>query len=995
MGWKRLLFIALVAVLEAKNKCFAPGQGVDVGKRVRGATTVVNGAVTFVGSPDEDGLFNATILVRKTWGKKHNDIKENVVIRVGPFGLDKMCPKVKARMSYIFFIRNSGERKGKYRFFKTQLFPAYASEANLKIAESILGQKQPGSSLPKLPMKMESKKVLHSSQVAPKAQFNRAGCLELDAPANGKIKCLPNGRQCDFSCDEGYEMIGFYRKVCLGKQKGWKPIKPVRCMSESAVDEEINNSAVTTPAPGLSKANLDKLFRPQLVNYNQKVLHSAFSHPEEESAPAKLEVPKRMQVNLKSSNALVGNAGKLAEQRALEALERHEELNARLQAPPKPDHYFSQFNSTVCVEHPGIYEHRYKTSLGFTAAAKVFTQEKISGKWVLVISFAAPIEQLILQNRQLYMIAHQSKDGRMFALKSTISGPQFILPNMGLEIAFDAKFNARVATNDASVTLYAECDHFRPAIRNAFMRHSTIRPFSQFGRGGFTRITTTTTSPATLSNINAAELYAKFDGLEVDMCSPYQPAGILPGTGQVQPRWISSVFKSAMRYDYNELMHKGLLFIQAQRSGRQLNNQHDMQAIPWRGDSGLKDGCLEGVNLEGGLYHDDGYVKHGLPTAAAVTVMLWGLTDYKKAYESTGELKFGRKQMRWALDYYMKAHTAKDELFVQVGDHELDAQYWGRSEEMTMDRPAAKISPERPGADIAGEISAAFAAASMVYFDEDPSYAAECLQHARDLFEFAQTYQGSYADHIETGEKYQKRTSRYEDELAWAAVWLYRATKDTYYLGQAESIYREANFYSPKYFAWDDKRAGVMVLLARITGREVYKRDLNKFLTWVMESAYRTPKGLVWLDERGPNRHAANAALIALQSSLVFPDHAATYENFAKSQINYMLGDSGRSFVVGFGINPPQRPYHRGSSCPDVGQICSWKDAQTQRGNPQVLFGALVGGPDRFDRYEDTRNVRSNDVALDYTAGLMTAVAGLKESTQRTKNVRYFGRWSG
>ena len=108
------------------------------------ATTVVNGAVTFVGTPDSDGLFNATILVRKTWSKKHNDIKENVVIRVGPFGLDKSCPKVKARMSYIFFIRNSGERKGKYRFFKTQLFPAYASEANLKIAESILGAKKPG-----------------------------------------------------------------------------------------------------------------------------------------------------------------------------------------------------------------------------------------------------------------------------------------------------------------------------------------------------------------------------------------------------------------------------------------------------------------------------------------------------------------------------------------------------------------------------------------------------------------------------------------------------------------------------------------------------------------------------------------------------------------------------------------------------------------------------------------------------------------------------------
>ena len=83
------------------------------------------------------------------------------------------------------------------------------------------------------------------------------------------------------------------------------------------------------------------------------------------------------------------------------------------------------------------------------------------------------------------------------------------------------------------------------------------------------------------------------------------------------------------------------------------------------------------------------------------------------------------------------------------------------------------------------------------------------------------------------------------------------------------------------------------------------------------------------------------------------------------------------------------------SSCPDVGQQCSWRDAQVSRGNPQVLFGALVGGPNRYDVYEDTRNPNSNDVALDYTAGLMTAVAGLKESTQRTKNVRYFGRWSG
>jgi len=37
----------------------------------------------------------------------------------------------------------------------------------------------------------------------------------------------------------------------------------------------------------------------------------------------------------------------------------------------------------------------------------------------------------------------------------------------------------------------------------------------------------------------------------------------------------------------------------------------------------------------------------------------------------------------------------------------------------------------------------------------------------------------------------------------------------------------------------------------------------------------------------------------------------ANYRRFAKTQIDYMLGVGGRSFVVGIGNNPPQRPHHR------------------------------------------------------------------------------------
>ena len=37
----------------------------------------------------------------------------------------------------------------------------------------------------------------------------------------------------------------------------------------------------------------------------------------------------------------------------------------------------------------------------------------------------------------------------------------------------------------------------------------------------------------------------------------------------------------------------------------------------------------------------------------------------------------------------------------------------------------------------------------------------------------------------------------------------------------------------------------------------------------------------------------------------------STYRQFAQKQIDYALGDGGRSFVCGFGSNPPTQPHHR------------------------------------------------------------------------------------
>ena len=319
-------------------------------------------------------------------------------------------------------------------------------------------------------------------------------------------------------------------------------------------------------------------------------------------------------------------------------------------------------------------------------------------------------------------------------------------------------------------------------------------------------------------------------------------------------------------------------------------------------------------------------------------------------------------------------------LWSKVGNGNVDHGYWGRPEDMTMSRPAYKITPSNPGSDLAAETAAALAAASIAFQKTDSSYASSLLQHAEELYEFADTFRGKYSDSISNAASFYG-SQHIEDELVWGAAWLYKATKNPDYLTRAEQYYRQFGMNGkPWAFSWDDKKAGAQLLLAEITGKESYKKDVKTFLdSWLPGSDVTyTPKGLAWRDTWGPNRYSANSAFLAL----VAADQGlnpSSYREFARKQIHYMLGDSGRSFVVGFGNNPPQRPHHRSSSCPLAPEPCGWDNLNSAGPNPQVLYGALVGGPGKNDDYvDDRKDYIKNEVATDYNAGFQSAVAGLK-----------------
>ncbi|NJM81018.1 MAG: hypothetical protein HC854_17970, partial [Flavobacterium sp.] len=305
-----------------------------------------------------------------------------------------------------------------------------------------------------------------------------------------------------------------------------------------------------------------------------------------------------------------------------------------------------------------------------------------------------------------------------------------------------------------------------------------------------------------------------------------------------------------------------------------------------------------------------------------------------------------------------------------------------------MARPAYKIDATRPGTELAMETASALAIGSIIFKTEDPAYSATLLTHAKQLYTFGNTYRGKYSDAITDAGNFYRSFSGYQDELIWGALWLYRATNDITYLNNAEAEYdlsgnEGQTAYKPyKYgLAWDDKIYGCYPLLAKFTGKQKYYDDIERHLDfWTDgfngERVTYTPGGLAWLVQWGSLRHTSNTAFLALTYGDL-PNANTTkknkYKTFAKRQIDYALGNnpSNRSYVCGFGNNPPINPHHRGAHG-------TWNNnlQGPPANNRHILYGALVGGPGRNDDYTDDRgDFIKNEVATDYNSGFSGALA--------------------
>lgn len=162
-----------------------------------------------------------------------------------------------------------------------------------------------------------------------------------------------------------------------------------------------------------------------------------------------------------------------------------------------------------------------------------------------------------------------------------------------------------------------------------------------------------------------------------------------------------------------------------------------------------------------------------------------------------------------------------------------------------------------------------------------------------------------------------------------------------------------------------------------------YKSGAEQFICSCIQkgnnnNVKKTPGGLLWFLPWNNLQYTATASFVATvyskyltsaHSSLQCPGglvQPSDLTALARSQVDYILGENpkGISYMVGFGSNYTNQPHHRGASIISIkkdarpvtcqGGFALWfnKDAP----NPNVLDGAVVGGPDENDAYTDSRS---------------------------------------
>ncbi len=324
-------------------------------------------------------------------------------------------------------------------------------------------------------------------------------------------------------------------------------------------------------------------------------------------------------------------------------------------------------------------------------------------------------------------------------------------------------------------------------------------------------------------------------------------------------------------------------------------------------------GTNQKIDVSGG-WHDAGdYGRYVVPAAKTVADLLYAYQAAPSLYsDSLGIPESGNgvpdilDEARFELEWMMKMQAPDGGAY-----HKVSCATFPGYVAPTEEKDELIVTPVSSTA--TADFCASMALAAEFYEKYDSDFAKKCMEAANKSWAWLESdpnFLFKNPEDIVTGE-YGDMTDK--DERYWAAVQMYRATKDDKHLASAGKSYTGLDWST----VGDYGNIAILTMNGADKNSDVYKnaqaavlKQADKMIGNVESSPYGSPLTKYnW----GSNMTIANAGIIfGLAQQLTGGEN---YGEAAQAQLNYLLGANpvATCFVSGYGTVSPENPHHRPS----------------------------------------------------------------------------------
>jgi len=400
------------------------------------------------------------------------------------------------------------------------------------------------------------------------------------------------------------------------------------------------------------------------------------------------------------------------------------------------------------------------------------------------------------------------------------------------------------------------------------------------------------------------------------------------------------------------------------------------------GGTGVRDGI--------GGWHDAGdYGKYTVNSAFSVGVLLAAWEDFQAALEPVsllipetgGALPDYLDEVKWEIVWLMKMQYSPTDGRVS---HKLTATSHPGFSMPSLDQAPRSFVPY--GTPATADVVGALAKAARLYRAYDPVFADQCLAAARVSYDYLVANPAHVAAN-ETGFIGTQYSSTDGDDRLWAAAEMWAATGDAAALSDFETRMDAETEKVSLDFDWGNvKNLGIFTYLA--SSQAGRNETLLSALKTLLGSAADT---LVSNHKRGGygraltnyywgvNGSVARSCMLLQNAFRLVPN--SDYVDTCSEQLGFLFGRNpfDRSLVTGLGLNPPLHPHHRPSAAdaidpPYPGLLVGGGWVYRALAGPPAIPACTT--PAGLCWTDDQNNYETNEVAINWNAALVYALAG-------------------